>query len=116
LRQDFQPHAGPEQLALACEPKQHMNRLEGLCPWQPQKIYYFSNPTPMDFFTGQGSAYPSTGISPVSHKSYGQMAAEEFTFHKTQRGGRMEERLFKHDPRVLDGPIPLTKPSRFILV
>ena len=50
------PTVFPEQVTPAGEPKRNQNRLEGLRPWQPQKIYYFSNPTHMDFFTAQGPA------------------------------------------------------------
>jgi LmbE family N-acetylglucosaminyl deacetylase len=97
------PTAFPEQVAPAREPAQNMNRTEGLRPWQPQKVYYFSNPTHMDFFAGQGPEYPTTDISPSRHISYRQIAEAEFAFHRTQGGGVMED------------PIPLATPSQFIL-
>ena len=109
------PTAFPEQVTPAREPKQNMNRLEGLRPWQPQKIYYFSNPTHMDFFAGQGPQYPATDISPKRHISYGQIAGEEFIYHRTQGGGRVEQALLQHGAEGLEDPIPLMKPSQFIL-
>lgn len=109
------PTAFPEQVAPAREPKQTMNRTEGLRPWQPQKIYYFSNPTHTEFFAGQGPEYPATDISPKRHITYGESAAEEFAMHKTQGGGRVEEAILHHDLHGLEHPIPLMQPSRFIL-
>ena len=109
------PTAFPEQVTPVREPKQNMNRLEGLRPWQPQKIYYFSNPTHTDFFAGQGPQYPATDISPKRHISYGQIAAEEFIYHRTQGGGRVEQALLEHGAQGLKHPIPLMKSSQFIL-
>ncbi len=109
------PTAFPEQVTPAKEPNQNQNRLEGLRPWQPQKIYYFSNPTHAEFFDGQGPQYPATTISPKRHISYGQIAAEEFIVHRTQGGGRVEQALREHGTEGLERPIPLLKPTRFIL-
>ncbi len=110
------PTAYSEQVTPAREPKQNMNRLEGLRPWQPQKIYYFSNPTHMDFFEGQGPEYSTTDMSAVRHLTYGQIAAEEFTLHRTQGGGRLEMALQEKGLDALKtSPIPLDKASRFIL-
>ncbi len=109
------PTAFPEQVAPAKEPRQTMNRLEGLRPWQPQKIYYFSNPSNADFFEGQGPQYSAADVSPKRHISYGQIAAEEFIIHRTQGGGRVEQAIREHGIEGLERPIPLMKPSRFIL-
>jgi hypothetical protein len=109
------PTVFPEQVTPANEPRQNLNRLEGLRPWQPQKIYYFSNPTHRDFFAGQGPQYPATDISPKRHISYGQVAAEEFIYHRTQGGGKVEQALVEHGEQGLEHPIPLMKPSQFIL-
>lgn len=109
------PTAFPEQVTPAAEPDQNQNRLEGLRPWQPQKIYYFSNPTHVEFFDGQGPQYSAADISPKRHISYGQIAAEEFIRHRTQGGGRVEEAMREHGAEGLEHPIPLMKPTRFIL-
>jgi hypothetical protein len=109
------PTVFPEQVTPASEPRQNQNHLEGLRPWQPQKIYYFSNPTHMDFFTAQGPQYSASDISPQRHISYGQIAAEEFIIHRTQGGGRVEQALLEHGAQGLERPIPLMKPSQFIL-
>jgi hypothetical protein len=109
------PTAFPEQVAPAREPNQNMNRTEGLRPWQPEKIYYFSNPTHTDFFAGQGPEYPATDVSPTRHMTYGEIAAKEFSYHLTQGGGRVEGPLLHHDLDALGRPIPFMKPSQFIL-
>lgn len=109
------PTVFPEQVTPASEPRQNQNHLEGLRPWQPEKIYYFSNPTHMDFFAEQGPQYPATDVSPKRHIPYGQIAAEEFIYHRTQGGGRVERALLEHGAQGLERPIPLMKPSQFIL-
>jgi LmbE family N-acetylglucosaminyl deacetylase len=110
------PTAFSEQVSPAREPKQNSNRLEGLRPWQPQKIYYFSNPTHTEFFDGQGPSYPTADISPIRHISYGQIAAQEFILHRTQGGGKLEQALRDKGAEALKkGPIPLSTPSQFIL-
>jgi hypothetical protein len=72
-----------ERVVAASEPRQNQNHSEGLRPWQPQKIYYFSNATHMDFFTGQGPQYAASDVAPKRHLPYGQIAAEEFIYHRT---------------------------------
>lgn len=109
------PTAFPEQVTPANEPNQNENRLEGLRPWQPQKIYYFSNPTHAEFFDGQGPQYAATDVSPKRGISYGQIAAEEFIYHRTQGGGRVEKAIREHGAEGLEHPIALLKPTRFIL-
>jgi len=109
------PTVFPEQVTPASEPKQNLNHLEGLRPWQPQKIYYFSNPTHMEFFASQGPQYLASEISPKRHVSYGQIAAEEFILQRTQGGARVEQAMREHGAQGLERPIPLMKPSEFIL-
>ena len=81
-----------EQVSPATNPDKNMNLTEGLRPWQPQKIYYFYNPT-HDFFAGQGPQYSSQDISPSRHVSYGVLAAEVFTSHLSQGGGKTEAEI-----------------------
>ena len=69
-----------------------MNLTEGLRPWQPQKLYYFYNPT-HDIFEGQGPQYSSQDVSPSQHVSYGKLAAEVFAQHLSQGGGKIEEKI-----------------------
>jgi LmbE family N-acetylglucosaminyl deacetylase len=109
------PNAFPEQVTPAAEPAKNENRLDGLRPWQPQKIYYFSNPSHNEFFEGQGPQYAATDVSPKRHVPYGQIAAEEFMIHRTQGGGRVEQSVREHGAEGLQHPIALLKPTRFIL-
>lgn len=74
-----------EQVSPASNPDKNMNLTEGLRPWQPEKIYYFYNPT-HDIFAGQGPQYSSQEISPSRHVSYGMLAAQVFTYHLSQGG------------------------------
>jgi LmbE family N-acetylglucosaminyl deacetylase len=60
------------------------NLTEGLRPWQPKKIYYFSDASHHEFLEGQGPEYSTTAISPVRQLPYYRIAAEEMAFHLTQ--------------------------------
>lgn len=69
------------------------NFTEGLHPWQPEKIYYFSDASSTDFMKGQGPAYSATDVSPSRHVSYARLAAEECAFYLTQSdSGQMAAR------------------------
>jgi len=85
----------PEQVSPATNPDKNMNLTEGLRPWQPEKIYYFYNPT-HDIFTGQGPHYSSKEISPSRHLSYGMLAAEAFALHRTQGGDLIRQAIDRH--------------------
>ena len=89
------PTAFPEQVSPAANPDKNMNMTEGLRPWQPQKIYYFYNPT-HDIFAGQGPRYSSEEISPSRHQSYGTIAAEVFTYHLSQGGAKIVDEIANH--------------------
>ena len=93
------PTAFSEQVSPVTHPDQNMNMTEGLRPWQPEKIYYFYNPT-HDIFTGQGPQYSSKEISPSRNLSYGRLAADVFVQHRTQGGGQIEEAI--HDGTLED--------------
>jgi len=87
------PTAFPEQVSPTHDPDKNGNLMEALRPWQPEKIYYFHNPT-YDIFTGQGPQYSANDISPSRHERYGILAAKAFTHHRTQ-GGDVAERMIK---------------------
>jgi hypothetical protein len=55
-----------------------------LQPWQPKKIYYFSDASHHEFLKGQGPEYSTTAISPARQLPYYRIAAEEMAFHLTQ--------------------------------
>jgi LmbE family N-acetylglucosaminyl deacetylase len=88
------PAAFPEQISPVSNPAASMNLTEGLRPWQPEKIYYFHNPT-YDIFKGRGPQYSSSEISPSRHESYKLLAAKALAYHRTQGGGRVEQAIQK---------------------
>lgn len=64
------PTAFPEQLT----PPQNHDGIaqygEGLLPWQPQKLYYFSDATHQDFLKGRGPTFLASEISPTKKEPY----------------------------------------------
>jgi LmbE family N-acetylglucosaminyl deacetylase len=110
------PDAYPEQLSPISNPEANLNLTDGLRPWQPEKIYYFSNPT-HDIFAGRGPQYQSNDISPSRHVSYKLLAAQELTYHRTQGGARAEQAIQNQALNsTKDGNLELaTAPVRLIL-
>jgi hypothetical protein len=104
-----------EQVSPATNPDRNTNLTEGLSAWQPQKIYYFYNPT-HDIFTGQGPQYASTDISASRHMSYASLAAEAFSLHRTQGGDAIGRAIDNHALESSEGAIAriLTGPVRLI--
>lgn len=81
--------AFPEQLA---QPR-HVNEtlLEGLKPWQPQKIYFFSDASDDKQFKGKGPAYPVNEVSSQRRLPYWRVAMDGFRFHRTQYRSYIEK-------------------------
>jgi LmbE family N-acetylglucosaminyl deacetylase len=78
------PLAFPEQVEAPRDSFNINNYGEGLHPWQPKKIYYFSDTNHFDFFKGNGPEYPTSDISPSRKVPYSRVAAEAWKFYKTQ--------------------------------
>jgi LmbE family N-acetylglucosaminyl deacetylase len=78
------PLAFPEQVEAARNRLAISNYGEGLRTWQPKKIYYFSDTTHFDFFKGNGPEYPTSDISPSRKIAYSKIAAEAWSYYKTQ--------------------------------
>jgi LmbE family N-acetylglucosaminyl deacetylase len=76
------PSVYPSQLAQARKVNETL--LEGLQPWQPQKIYFFSDASDDKNIKGKGPQYPTTGISPSHHAPYWRISMDVFRFHLTQ--------------------------------
>jgi LmbE family N-acetylglucosaminyl deacetylase len=64
--------------------------LENLTPWQPAKIYYFSDANDSQQFVGKGPAYSVKEISPSQKKPYWRMALDAATPHRTQFSNDIE--------------------------
>lgn len=76
--------AFPEQLAAPRDRDNIGNLTEGLHPWQPKKLYYFTDATNPSFQSGKGPRYSTEDESPSKHVPYYKIAAEEMTYHLTQ--------------------------------
>lgn len=73
-----------EQVAFPDDYRGYGNLTEGLRPWQPQKLYYFSDASHTDFQKGRGIEFDPNRISPSQHVPYARMVAHEASFHLTQ--------------------------------
>jgi len=78
------PLAFPEQVEAPRDRININNYGEGLRPWQPKKIYYFSDATHFEFLKGKGPEYPTNEVSPSRKIPYSRIAAEAWGFYKTQ--------------------------------
>jgi len=109
------PSVFPAQIAQPRKVNETL--LEGLAPWQPQKLYFFSDANDDKQFKGKGPEYPTTAVSPTRHLPYWRVAMEEFRFHLTQYrsyieklGSLNEEQLTKlagADQGGWSGPVQL---------
>jgi LmbE family N-acetylglucosaminyl deacetylase len=87
--------AFPEQIATAVH--RYERELDNLHPWQPKKLYYFSDASHAAFSVGKGPRYSAEEMSPSQKQTYFQLTAREFGFHETQ-GGRGVTELLKKNP------------------
>jgi len=78
------PTVFPEQVAAPENRLGISNLTEGLEPWQPKKIYYFSDADSTDFLIGKGPEYNTTDISRSKNVPYYKLAAQEMAYHLTQ--------------------------------
>jgi LmbE family N-acetylglucosaminyl deacetylase len=78
------PVAFPEQVEAARDRFSINNYGEGLRPWQPKKIYYFTDATHFEFLKGRGPEYATSDISPSRKIPYSRVAAEAWGYYKTQ--------------------------------
>ena len=62
------PTAFREQLAAPRDRNNIGNLTEGLEPWQPKKLYYFSDATNPSFQSGKGPRYSTEDRSPAKVK------------------------------------------------
>src|SRR5882724_10432331 len=77
-----EPTAFPAQVAGAT--KRLELYLENLTPWQPNKLYFFSDADDQKQFVGSGPAYSIKEISPTQKKPYWRLALDAATPHLTQ--------------------------------
>lgn len=78
------PTAFPEQLTA---PRWHggiANYGEGLHPWQPKKLYFFSDASHPDFLKGHGPTYLASDISRTKKIPYAQINRQAWHYYATQ--------------------------------
>jgi len=95
---------------------------EGLLPWQPKKIYYYSDTgdypdygeTPQlpsnyrkPFVEGRGPVYSNTELSPTQHAPYSRFAAQETSLYLTQEGRVGADAIEKGDFKEFERPARL---------
>ena len=78
------PLAFPEQVEAPRDRRTINNYGEGLRPWQPKKIYYFTDATHFEFLPGTGPEYVTTEMSPVKNIPYSLVAANAWGAYQTQ--------------------------------
>src|SRR5206468_1611344 len=78
------PTAFPEQIAPPRDRFNIGNLTEGLHPWQPKKLYYFSDASHTEFQEKKGPQYSTEAESAAKKQPYYRLAAEEMTYHLTQ--------------------------------
>lgn len=109
------PTAFAEQVSPARDLHGMMNLTDDLRPWQPKKIYFFTDafentsqywqdprvksPFRENFLKGTGPEYSNADVSPFHHVSYGHIAAEEQMFYLTQEGSIGKDAIAKGDFR-----------------
>lgn len=64
------PTAFPEQVSAPRYNRGISNYGEGLHPWQPKKLYFFSDASHPEFLKGHGPTYLASEISPSRHEPY----------------------------------------------
>jgi len=78
------PTAFPEQVTPARDHTVSGNLTEGLHPWQPEKLYFFSDAANTAALDGKGPQYPWNEVSPSRNVTYGRLALESIAQHLTQ--------------------------------
>ena len=76
--------AFPEQVSAPRYNRGIANYGEGLRPWQPKKLYFFSDSSHPDFLKGHGPTYLATDISPSKHVPYSELNRLAWKHYATQ--------------------------------
>jgi LmbE family N-acetylglucosaminyl deacetylase len=105
------PTVFPSQVAAPRSRTEIGNLTEGLHPWQPKKLYYFSDASHTEFLEGKGPKYATTDLSPARNVPYYRISADMWSCHRTQ--GEVAEVALK---AIESGDFKLLQePERFIL-
>ena len=103
------PTRFPEQVSTPEDRLFYGNLIEGLHPWQPQKLYFFTDASHLDFVQGKGPEYAVSAASPSQKVTYARLAAREASFHRTQGdvGDAGEKALATGDLSAFEPPVRL---------
>ncbi len=97
--------AFPEQTAPPRDRLGYGNLTEGLQPWQPEKLYYFTDALHTDFLKGHGPEYSTLTISPSRGTPYYKIVAQEGAFHLTQEGTSAKRALLTGNFKEYQDPV-----------
>lgn len=78
------PNVFPEQVSAPRYNRGISNYGEGLRPWQPKKLYFFSDGSHPDFLKGHGPAYLATDMSRSKHVTYSELNRLAWKDYATQ--------------------------------
>lgn len=78
------PTAFPEQVSAPRYNRGIANYGEGLRPWQPKKIYFFSDASHPGFLKGRGPTYLATEVSRTKHVPFSDINREAWKEYATQ--------------------------------
>ena len=78
------PTVFPEQVSAPRYNRGISNYGEGLHPWQPKKLYFFSDATHPEFLKGHGPVCLANEISPAKHVPYSVINREAWKDYATQ--------------------------------
>lgn len=117
------PTQFPEQVSPAANRTGMANLTEGLLPWQPKKLYFFtdafedfgpywsdvsvSSPYRKSIVDGTGPTYDTASISPSHHESYARLWAEQQAFYQTQEGDIGDRAIKSNDYSGFEYPMHL---------
>ena len=117
------PTRFPEQVSPTENRTGMANLTEGLLPWQPKKLYFFSDafedfgpywndpsvrsPYRKSIVDHTGPTYDTTDVSPSRHESYARLWAEQQTFYQTQEGDIGDRAIRSNDYSDFKYPIHL---------
>jgi LmbE family N-acetylglucosaminyl deacetylase len=78
------PTVFPEQVSAPRYNRGISNYGEGLRPWQPKKLYFYSDSSHPDFLKGHGPTYLATEVSPSKHVPYSEINRLAWKDYATQ--------------------------------
>ncbi len=116
------PTVFAEQVAAPRNRTSINNLTEGLQPWQPKKLYYFSDAYDTKFMETFGPRYALTDVSPAKRVPYTVLAVREAAHYSSQLGyPQLREALAQGDEKTVvalltggDEPL-MPSPLRFVL-